>query len=43
MKDNRKEVGLGALLLGVISALCLKGMKAVDQKMKKDAEQKKKS
>ena len=43
MKDNRKEVGLGTLLLGVISALCLKGMKAVDQKRKKDAEQKKKS
>ena len=41
MKDNRKEVGLGALLLGVISALCLKGMKTVDQKMKERTEKKK--
>ena len=43
MKDSRKEVGLGALLLTAISAVCLKGMKAVDRKMKRDAEQKKKN
>ena len=39
MKDNKKDVGFGALLLGAVSYVCLKGMKAIDKKMK---EQKKK-
>ena len=39
MKDSEKDVGLGALLLGVVSYVCLKGMKVIDKKMK---EQKKK-
>ena len=34
MKDSEKDVGLGALLLGVASYVCLKGMKAIDKKMK---------
>ena len=39
MKDNKKDVGFGALLLGAVSYACLKSMKAIDKKMK---EQKKK-
>ena len=34
MKDNKKEVGLGALLLGAVSYVCIKGMKAIDKRMK---------
>ena len=34
MKDNKKEVGLGALLLGAVSYVCIKGMKVIDKKMK---------
>ena len=34
MKDNKKEVGLGALLLGAVSYVCIKGMKGIDKKMK---------
>ena len=41
MKDSKKEVGLGALLLGAVSYVCLKGMKAIDKKMKERAEKKK--
>ena len=41
MKDSKKEVGLGALLLGAVSHVCLRGMKAVDKKMKERAEKKK--
>ena len=43
MKNTKKEIGLGALLLAVVSAVCIKGMKAIDKKMKKDAEQEKKN
>ena len=41
MKDKKKELGLGALLLTVVSAICLTGMKVIDKKMKQDAEKKK--
>ena len=41
MKDSEKDVGLGALLLGVVSYVCLKGMKTIDKKMKERAEKKK--
>lgn len=34
MKDSKKDVGLGALLLGAVSYICLKGMKTIDKKMK---------
>ena len=41
MKDSKKEVGLGALLLGAVSYVCLRGMKAIDKKMKDRAAKKK--
>lgn len=41
MKDSKKEVGLGALLLGAASYVCLKGMKAIDKKMKEQKSKKK--
>ena len=41
MKDSKKEVGFGALLLGAVSYVCLKGMKAIDKKMKERTGKKK--
>lgn len=34
VKDSKKEVGIGALLLGAVSYACLKGLKAIDKKRK---------
>ena len=33
---KKKELGLGTLLLGIVSYACLKGMQAVNAKMEKD-------
>ena len=33
---KKKELGLDALLLGIVSYACLKGMQAVNAKMEKD-------
>lgn len=41
MRKKNDNLALGALLAGVISALCLQGMKLVGKKM--EADEKKKS
>ena len=40
---KKKELGLGALLQGIVSFACLKGMQAVNAKMEKDAAKKHKN
>lgn len=39
---KKKELGLGTLLLGIVSYVCLKGMMAINEKMEKDAAKKQK-
>ena len=40
---KKKELGLGTLLLGIVSYACLKGMQAVNGKMEKEAGKKHKN
>ena len=40
---KKKDLGLGARRLGIVSYACLKGMQAVNAKMEKDAAKKHKN
>ena len=40
---KKKELGLGTLLLGIVSFACFKGMQAVNAKMEKNAAKKHKN